>query len=64
MEENRLSKEEQARLERLQPKSDLFSSGFAGIDPITFKIVDRRENPKAVPVQKSTPMGIPEPKQV
>lgn len=42
---------------------EINQSGYAGVLP-NGNIVDRREYPNAVPVQKSTPLGIPEPKKL
>ena len=38
-------------------------SGYAGILP-NGNIVDRRERPEAIPVQKNSMFGIPEPKNL
>jgi len=40
---------------------EINQSGYAGILP-NGNIVDRRQHPEAIPVQKNTMMGIPEPK--
>jgi hypothetical protein len=40
---------------------EINQSGYAGVLP-NGNIVDRRKHPEAIPVQKSTPLGIPEPK--
>lgn len=56
-------KTEQERLAALRKSLELTQSGYAGIDRNGNK-VDRREHPEAVPLQKSTPLGIPEPKKL
>lgn len=39
------------------------AAGYAGIDQHG-TIVDRREHPEAIPIQKNTMMDVPEPKPV
>lgn len=41
----------------------LIKSGFAGVLP-TGGIVDRRKHPEAIPIQKNTLLGVPEPKKI
>jgi hypothetical protein len=41
----------------------LNASGYAGVLP-SGKIVDRREYPKALPIQKNELLGVPEPRKV
>ena len=40
----------------------IIESGYAGVDK-TGKIVDRREYPDAVPIQRNTLLDVPEPKE-
>lgn len=54
---------EQERIKKLMASLELTKTGYAGIDKNGNK-VDRREHPEAVPLMKSTPLGIPEPKKV
>ena len=42
---------------------EINQSGYAGVLP-TGGIVDRREFPEAIPVQKNSLFGIPEPKKI
>jgi len=49
------------RLALLRAGIELTKSGYGGIDK-TGKIVDRRENPDAVPIPKNELMSVPEPK--
>lgn len=59
--------EETKKIVREKGREDLIKvmeindSGYAGVLP-NGNIVDRREHPKAIPVQKNTMLGIPEPK--
>jgi hypothetical protein len=41
--------------------ASLIASGYAGVLP-DGKIVDRREHPSAVPIQKNTMLNVPAPK--
>lgn len=54
---------EQKRKEALLKSLELTKSGYAGIDKNGNK-VDRRQYPDAVPLQKNTLLGIPEPKKL
>lgn len=51
------------RVNILRAGIELTKSGFAGIMP-NGNIVDRREFPNAVPIQKNTMFGTPEPKKL
>ena len=42
---------------------EINQAGYAGILP-NGNIVDRRKHPEAIPVQKNTMLGIPEPKEL
>lgn len=53
--------EKEQRLKELLKTKDLLSSGYAGVDSYG-TIVDRRENPSAVPIQKNSMFDTPEPK--
>ena len=56
-------KTDKERLESLRKVQEISKSGYAGCLP-NGSIVDRREYPDAVPVQKNSLFGIPEPKTV
>lgn len=49
--------------ERLEKIQQIKKEGYAGVD-YCGSIVDRREFPNAVPMQKNSLLGIPEPKDV
>lgn len=51
-------------LEQLNRIQALIESGYAGVDQATGRIVDRREHREALPIQKNTLLGVPEPKAV
>lgn len=61
MHKSRESIDEQQASEQFTALIELNNSGWAGIMP-GIGIVDRRRYPEAMPVQKNSMLGIPEPK--
>lgn len=55
--------QKQERLKRLMDGVNLTKSGYAGILP-SGTIVDRREHPDAIPIQKNSMFGNPVPKKI
>jgi len=53
----------QEQVDALMKIKEINKSGYAGILP-NGNIVDRREHPTAVPIQKNPMFGIPEPKEL
>lgn len=51
------------KLAKLSELQEIVASGFAGIDK-NGRIVDRREQPAAIPIPKNTLLNVPEPKQL
>lgn len=52
--------EKQARIELLRKGIEISKSGYGGVDR-NGNVVDRREHPSAVPIQKNSIFGTPEP---
>lgn len=50
--------------EMLKFQADVVQKGYAGVVKGTGMLVDRRQHPDAIPVQKNTLLGVPEPKEV
>jgi hypothetical protein len=48
-------------LDALKKIRELTAAGWAGVMP-NGNLVDRRENPNAIPVPKNSLLGVPEPK--
>ncbi len=49
--------------EHIEKMNALIKSGYAGVLS-NGNIVDRREYPEAIPVQKNSLLGVPEPKEL
>ena len=56
-------KSDEERKEALLKILEINKSGYAGILP-NGNIVDRREHPTAIPVQKNSLFNVPEPKKL
>jgi hypothetical protein len=54
--------EDQPRVDALLKIQEIVKSGFAGVLP-NGNIVDRREFPTAIPIQRNSLLGVPEPKK-
>lgn len=57
------NKTDSSRADALRALIEFSKSGYAGVDS-KGQIVDRREHPEAVPIQKNSIFGTPEPKKV
>ncbi len=57
-----MTKEQIAEMLRFQ--REVVEQGYAGIERGTGTLQDRREHPDAIPIQKNTLLGVPEPKEV
>lgn len=55
--------EKEEKIKKLMETTELTKSGYAGILS-NGNIVDRREFPNAIPIQKNSLFGTPEPKQI
>ena len=58
-----LKPEDQEKVDALMKILEINKSGYAGVLP-NGNIVDRREHPTAIPVQKNAMFNIPEPKKL
>ena len=53
--------EDQPKVDALRKIQEIVSSGYGGVLP-NGNIVDRHEHPEAIPIQKNSLLGVPEPK--
>lgn len=54
----------QKKKDMLLAAVEISKKGYSGILPPSGKIVDRRDHPEAIPIQKNNTFGVPTPKYV